>query len=382
MGKVADRTQPRPGLTTRRDALRGLGALGLLALGGAVGLPLGGCAAASGASVLAEDPETARLVDSIIGVDMHSHAAGANGSAVPTYDLAARMGQGRMGAVCLCHSSDNPVTRRDSANRVIVARNPNPGELWEYTQRRLRWFDALVREQGLRGVLKPGDLEAAHRERAPAIVQTIEGCLFLEGQVERVATVFGRGVRHLQLVHFLRSDLGDNQTESPTQGGLTPLGREVIAECNRLGIVVDVAHGTMDLVEGAAKASRTPLILSHTTLARGDPHPFSRLISGDHGRLVADSGGVVGIWGNPSGYHNLGQYVDGIARAADTLGVDHVGFGTDNSGFGSVKAVWSDYGDFPVVVQLLRQRGFSAEETGKIAGGNYLRVLNRTLHAA
>jgi membrane dipeptidase len=65
-------------------------------------------------------------------------------------------------------------------------------------------------------------------------------------------------VRHLQLVHFMPSDLGDNQTESPAHGGLTAFGRDVIAECNRLGIVVDVAHGTLAMVEGARAREPDP----------------------------------------------------------------------------------------------------------------------------
>ena len=70
-----------------------------------------------------------------------------------------------------------------------------------------------------------------------------------------------------------------------------------------------------------------------------------------------------------------------LARAAETLGVDHVGFGTDNSGFGKSQAVWTDYADFPTVVQLLRRTGFSAADVGKVVGGNYLRVLNESLRA-
>ena len=105
---------------------------------------------------------------------------------------------------------------------------------------------------------------------APGIVQAIEGSQFLEGRLERIEDVFARGVRHLQIVHFFASDMGDNQTEPATQGGLTARGRQAIAECNRLGLVVDLAHATMAFVEAAAKVSRTPLLLSHTAAAKRD----------------------------------------------------------------------------------------------------------------
>jgi len=350
----------------RREVLAALGALAL------------GACASRGADVLESDAETARLLDGVIGVDIHSHAAGANGQRAPTYDLAARMREGRMTAVCLQHAGDLTVLRRDPQNRVIVVRAPEPGELWRLTQSRLVWIDAIVKDQGLRRALAPGDLEAAHRDRAPAIVQAIEGCQFMERKLERLGEVHRRGVRHLQLVHYLRSDLGDNQTETPVQGGLTPLGRDAIAECNRLGAVVDVAHGTMAMVEAAARASRTPLVLSHTNLTPRILDPFTRLIPAEHGKLVADTGGVVGIWAAP-GFLTLSRYVDGVAHAAETWGVDHVAIGTDNSGFGTSEAIWSDYGDFPVVVQLLRRAGFSAADVGKLAGGNYVRVFNQSV---
>ena len=352
---------------TRREMLAALGVLAL-----------GGCASRSGGDVAESNPEAAQLLDSVIGVDIHSHAAGATGRRTPTYDLAGRMRSGRMTAVCLQHSSDSPVLQRDGQNRVRVMREPTSGELWRFTEARLDWFDALVRSQGLGRALKRGDLEAAHRDREPAIVQAIEGCQFIEGKPERIAEVYRRGVRHLQLVHFMPSDLGDNQTESPAHGSLTALGRDVIAECNRLGIVVDVAHGTLTMVEGAARASRTPLILSHTNLASRRLEPFTRLISGDHGKLVASTGGVVGIWASPS-FGSLAGYVDGVARAVDAFGVDHVGFGTDNGGFGQSQAVWTDYADFPQIVELLRRKGFSSADVGKLVGGNYVRVFNQSV---
>lgn len=368
---------------SRRDVLRRMGGLGLVAMSGGAGTLLTACTTAqSGGQVLAADPEIAALVDSTIGIDMHSHAAGANGRPQPTYDLADRIRAGRMTAVCLCHPGDAPVIKREPDNRIRTVRQPEPGELWRFTQRRLKWFDDLVTEQGVRRAVRRGDLEAAHRDKAPTIVQAIEGCQFLEGKLERIGEVYRRGVRHLQMVHFFRSDLGDNQTEPADQSGLTALGREAIAECNRLGIVIDVAHATMRLVEAAATASKTPLILSHTAVAQGQPAEFSRRISPSHAKLVASTGGVVGVWGNPFTLKSLDDYVDAIARAVDVAGAGHVGFGTDNSGFGPTPVVWDDYRDFPSVVRLMRKRGFSPDEIRQITGGNYLRVFNLSVKAA
>lgn len=359
-----------------------MGGLGVVALAGGAGSLLGGCATAqSGGELLAADPELAALVDSLVGVDMHSHAAGATARPRPTYDLAERVRTGRMTAVCLCHPGDSPVIRREPDNRIRTVRQPTQGELWGFTQRRLAWFDELVASQGFRRALRRGDLEAAHRDKAPTIVQAIEGCHFLEGKLERIGEVYRRGVRHLQMVHFFRSEMGDNQTEPADQGGLTAFGRDAIAECNRVGVVIDVAHATMKFVEAAATVSRTPLILSHTAVALGQPAEFSRRVSPEHARLVASTGGVVGVWGNPSTMKSLRGYVDAIARAVEVAGAEHVGFGTDNSGFGPTPAVWDDYRDFPLIVRLMRQRGLSPDEIRHVAGGNYLRVFNLSVKA-
>ena len=272
-------------MVSRRDLLARAGRLALLAVSGGGPPLLSGCTTSPGLPATA-DPELASLVDAVIGVDMHSHAGGVHLRSTPSVNLAERLRLGRMTAACLCHTGDGPVIRRNADQHVITARNPGPGELWRHTQSRLDFFDGMIRAQGLRRALKAGDLEAAHRERAPAIVQSIESSQFVDGRVERVAEVYRRGVRQLQLVHFFRSELGDNQTESPDQGGLTALGRQIIAECNRLGIVVDTAHGTMQLVEQAAAVCRTPLLLSHTAVTRR-PAPSSRLVSREHAMVIA-----------------------------------------------------------------------------------------------
>ncbi len=369
---------------TRRSVLRGLARSGALATGATLGWLAGEAeGAARNNDALQTDAETAALVESLIAVDMHSHAAGVNGRPAPTYDLAARLRSGGMTAVCLCHSADVPVIRREPDGKVVTVRSPHPGELWNHTKKRLAWVDALVQAQGLRRALKRGDLEALHADRAPAIVQAIEGSQFLEGRLERIGEVFARGVRQLQVVHFFVSEMGDNQTEPATQGGLTALGKEAIAECNRLGLVVDVAHASMAFVEAAAQVCKTPLLLSHTAIAKRDDRMqrFTRLVSSAHAKLVAQTGGVVGIWGAPLAYKTIDQWADGLAHAADIVGADHVGMGTDNSGFGALPGVWEDYADFPKVVQAMRRRGFTAAEIRKIAGGNYVRVFNRSVRA-
>jgi membrane dipeptidase len=349
---------------------------GALGSAGAV-LLLNACSGIGAKRAEALDPRVPVLLDRTISVDMHTHAAGAGYSRAPRYDLAARMREGHMTAVCLCHSADGPVIGRTAPNGPFrQQRDPRPGELYAHTVRRLDFMDALVASaHGLTRVLTPADLLAAKAAGQPAFIGTIEGCQFMDGKLERIEEVYGRGIRQLQIVHYMPSDLGDQQTEPGQWKGLSPLGAEVIRECNRLGMVVDVAHGTYQLVEQAAQVSTVPFILSHTSLSRGPLRPYTRLISVEHARLMAQAGGVIGIWPNGNLFVNVQAWVADIARTVDAAGVDHVGIGTDMEG--GVNEVWADYGELPALVNLLLERGFSPEETSKLIGGNYVRILNK-----
>jgi membrane dipeptidase len=93
--------------------------------------------------------------------------------------------------------------------------------------------------------------------------------------------------------------------------------------------------------------------------------------------VIAQTKGVVGIWGIAPTFETLPAFVDGIARAVDAVGVDHVGLGSDVGG--AARNVWLNYAAFPTLVQLLRQKGFKAEEIGKLVGGNYVRMFNASV---
>jgi membrane dipeptidase len=359
---------------TRRRLLGG-------ALAAALGTPLlAGCGGVKDRRPEDLDPRVPALLADTISVDLHSHAAGAGHARTPRFDLADHMRRGRLSAVCLCHSADGPVIRRSpGGGRIRQYREPRPGELHAFTEQRLAFMDAMVAEHGMTRVLTPAELEQAKAAGRPALIGTIEGCQFMDGRLERVRQVYDRGIRQLQLVHYMPSDLGDQQTEDPSWGGLSPLGADVVRECNRLGIVVDVAHGTQALVQQVAAVSTVPFVLSHTSLARGTPALHSRLISAEHARLVAQIGGVIGVW--PSGYQfvDARDWVRGIARLVDVVGVDHVGIGTDMEG--GVREVWDDYADLPAVADLLLRQGFAPAEASRLLGGNYMRVFRRVAAA-
>ena len=203
--EAGDASTPR-GLTRRRLLGGAAAALGAWSLGG--------CGGIHGRRLEELDPRVPALLATATSVDFHSHAAGAGNARVPRFDLADHMRRGHLSAVCLCHSADGPVIRRlAGGGRIRQYRDPAPAELQAHTERRLAFMDALVAQHGMTRVLSPDDLEAARAAGRPALIGNIEGCQFMDGRLERVGEVYERGIRHLQLVHYMLSDLGDQQTE-------------------------------------------------------------------------------------------------------------------------------------------------------------------------
>src|SRR4029079_11999362 len=114
----------------------------------------------------------------------------------------------------------------------------------------------------------------------------------------------------------------------------------------------------------AASITTRPLVLSHTSLANR-PLPFSRLISPDHARAVASTGGVIGIWPPSSVFPDLAALANGIARMVDVAGIDHVGIGTDMNGL-TAPPTFASYRQLPDLAAALLAHGFHAEELLKL----------------
>ena len=94
---------------------------------------------------------------------------------------------------------------------------------------------------------------------------------------------------------------------------------------------MDVAHATLPMVRKAAEVTSRPINLSHTALT-GQPRPFTRLVSAEHARVVAQTGGVVGVWPLVDDNPTARRYAEGLARMVDAVGIDHVGIGSDMRG--------------------------------------------------
>jgi membrane dipeptidase len=309
-----------------------------------------------------------------ISVDVHSHGGrtGIASKAPPSGDLADAMRAGALSVACLADVPDWPVLGRSAEGALAAIRAPRPGELYRYHLDRLAWMDELVAAHGVRRGLCAADLEAAHAAGEPAIIADVEGLDFLDKKLERLEEAHRRGIRHVQLVHYTPNDIGDFQTGAVTHHGLTEFGAEVIRSCHRLGFVCDVAHATHDMVKEAVKVATKPLLLSHTAVlgsrAMGLTPLAGRQVGAAHARAIAETGGSIGIW---HFFPSIDGYVDGLKEMAEIVGVDHVSIGTDQF---DARGCVEDYARWLQLVAAMLRSGFTAEETGKIAGGNYLRI--------
>ena len=343
-----------------------------------VGAMLAGGVGPQGSTAAARAAETASAALDVlrksISVDVHTHGGktGVTSKAPPNDDLANAMRAGSLAVACLADVPDGPVLGRNADGVLAAVRPPEPGQLYRHHLERLAWMDEMVAKHGLRRALSAADLEAAHKAGEPAIIADVEGLDFLEMKLERFEEAHQRGIRHVQLVHYTLNDIGDFQTGAIMHQGLTSFGAEVIRACHRLGFVCDVAHATEDMVNQAVKVATKPVLLSHTALSRSramGPNPLSgRQINPDHARAIAETGGSIGIW---HFFPNLDKYVDGLKEMAEIVGVDHVSIGTDQHvSPGSLP----DYTQWVHLVAAMMRGGFTPEEAGKVAGGNYMRI--------
>jgi membrane dipeptidase len=314
-------------------------------------------------------------------VDMHSHAGRLNRvrGNHPFTPLADPMRQGGLAVTCLAIVSDAPTHRIMDDHRIHPFRAPEPGELYAYAQQAFARLHALAAAQSLPIITDAAGLRAA-RAGQPSAIVAAEGGDFLEGDPDRVDEAYERWqLRHLQLTHYRVNELGDIQTEDPVHGGLTDAGAAVIRRCNARGVVVDVAHGPIELVRRAAAVTTKPLILSHTSLTTR-PRPYTRLITPEHARLVAETGGVVGIWPVGVLFPDMAAMAAGMARMAAAVGIDHVGLGTDQMGLVGA-ATFETYDRLPELADALLAIGFGPEDVRKLLGGNYERVFAATMAA-
>lgn len=223
----------------------------------------------------------------------------------------------------------------------------------------------------------PGQLwENKHRGQK-SIMLGIENGLALEGDIANIKHFADRGVVYITLCHNGDNDICDSARGNNTHNGVSEFGAKVIAEMNRLGVMVDLSHAHEKSFWDALDISATPIVCSHSSCRALCDHP--RNLTDSQMKALADKGGVCQI----TIYHGFLRS-DGEATVMDVLahldhavkvmGIDHVGIGTDFDGDGGVRGMASS-ADFVNFTRMLMAKRYSEQDIQAILGGNFLRVM-------
>jgi len=284
--------------------------------------------------------------------------------------------------------------------------------------------------------LSADEVEAIHASGRRVALIGVENLYPIGRDLSLLAEWHALGARYASLTHNGHSEFGDAAVElaalgdqGPEWGGLSPLGREAVAELNRLGIMVDVSHAGRETMLQTVAASRAPVMASHSSIRALADHP--RNLDDEQLLAIRDRGGVVqttalagfvkvqpperaqaireieafynirdtldvrnlsasdtdSYWARLAEVDvryppaTLADYVDHIDYAVRLIGIDHVGISSDFDGGGGVVG-WNDASEtFNVTLELVR-RGYTEEEIRKLWGGNLLRVMREAERVA
>jgi membrane dipeptidase len=284
----------------------------------------------------------------------------------------ADLSAGHVSATLVAAVADSRLLERTEQG-LRAAKDFRPGEAYIDYRSQLVQMKALISDRRMIAGLTPASISKAQRQHVTAAIFSVEGGDFIEERLERVHESFRNGVRAITLVHYHVNQIGDIQTEPPVHHGLTPLGKSIVREMNRTGILVDLAHSTFEVTKDALRVSSKPVMVSHTNLATATAkHP--RLISVEHAKSVADAGGIIGSWPSGIGLSSFADYIDAIMRLVDAVGTDHTAIGTDMDA--NFKPVLRSYRDWSLIPAALLARGMHEAEVAKIMGGNFIRVFS------
>jgi len=199
-----------------------------------------------------------------------------------------------------------------------------------------------------------------------ATVLATEGLQPIEGKLENIDVLYDAGFRIAGLTHFFDNEVGGS-AHGLEKGGLTPLGRQVIARLEEKRMLVDLAHASKSLIDDVLAIAKRPVLVSHTGVAGTCPGP--RNLTDDHLQRIAANGGVIGIgyWDAAVCETSVGAIVRAIRYTADKVGVAHVALGSDFNG--TVHAPFDSTG-LAQITEGLQHAGFSDTDIAAIMGGN------------
>ena len=264
-------------------------------------------------------------------------------------------------------------------------------EAWEYALDRL---GQLIRQEELHpsrmGVGRtPADLLRLKREGKKAIVTGLENAYAIGKDLGRLAILKQMGVAYITLCHNGHNDVCDSAVGGePLWNGLSPFGKEVVREMNRLGILIDVSHAAETSFWDVLEESAAPVVASHSAVRSLCDHP--RNLSDEQLKALAAQGGVANVclytgflkrgteMESPCG---LGEAIRHINRAVALAGIDHVGIGSDFDGGGGLNGCFAANELINITVRLLKE-GYTEDDIRKIWGANLLGAMTKAQSVA
>ncbi len=266
------------------------------------------------------------------------------------------------------------------------------------------------------------DIVRLHKTGHVAALIGVEGGHQINNSLPALRAYYQLGARYMTLTHSANIAWADSATDNPVHHGLTPFGKEVVREMNRLGMLVDLSHVSADTMRAALAVTEAPVMFSHSSARALTDHP--RNVPDDVLRLVAANGGVVMVnffpgyisetrrrwdadraaeqarydsppfgglyigqperakaalaeWerAHPKPAVGIGDVADHIEHIARVAGVEHVGLGSDFDGIPEAPAGLDGVDKYPALLAELAHRGWSDADLARVAGGNMLRVL-------
>lgn len=223
------------------------------------------------------------------------------------------------------------------------------------------------------------DILRNKRNGQRSLLTGIENGLAIEDDISNVQHFANRGITYITLCHNGDNQICDSARHSlNTHGGVSPFGAQVIAEMNRLGLMVDLSHAGEKSFYDALQISRTPIVCSHSNSRALCDVP--RNITDEQMRALAAAGGVCQItlyngFLRTDGNATITDAIRHLEHAIDIMGIEHVGLGTDFDGDGGIPGL-ADASELVNFTKALLRRRYSETDMSLIWGGNWLRVMN------
>ena len=226
--------------------------------------------------------------------------------------------------------------------------------------------------------------EITNNKSVMQIVYGMENGAPIESKLSNIELFSDMGISYITLAHSKSNHISDSSyDENKNWGGLSPFGREVVAEMNKQGVMIDISHVSDAAFYEVLRLTKTPVIASHSSLRHFVPG-FERNVSDDMLRELAKNGGVIQIcFGSefiaekrkyPDLVVTVEDVADHIDRVKQLVGIDYVGIGSDYDGWRNFPVGLEDTSTYPNLIEELLKRNYTKEEIKKVFGENLLRV--------